>query len=130
VAPVEKLVQHRLRWIKGDNYNAINVLHAVVLWTLWEKRNNVCFQGECWRSVQELLGSCARTAKNWMLVNKEGDAAKLDAWARELELRSRRPSRLTCEPMAITSFDNVIRSSLGIDAELSIASVTDDGVGV
>jgi hypothetical protein len=34
-------------WIKGDNYNAITVLHAVVLWTLWKKRNNVCFQGEC-----------------------------------------------------------------------------------
>jgi hypothetical protein len=75
-------------WIKGDNYNAINVLHAVVLWTLWKKRNNVCFQGECWRSVQELVGRCARTVKNWMLVNREGDAAKLDAWARELEVRS------------------------------------------
>jgi hypothetical protein len=59
-------------WIKGDNYNAINVLHAVVLWTLWKKRNNVCFQGECWRSVQELVGRCARTVKNWMLVNREG----------------------------------------------------------
>jgi hypothetical protein len=81
-------------WIRGDNYNAVNVLHAAVLWTLWKKRNNVCFQGDRWRSVQEVLGSCARIVKNWMMVNREGDAAKLDGWARELELRCGRPARL------------------------------------
>jgi hypothetical protein len=47
-----------------------------------EKRNNICFQEECWRNVQALLGSCARTVKNWMLVNRTGDAAKLRLGAR------------------------------------------------
>jgi hypothetical protein len=55
-----------------------------VIWILWKKRNNVCFQGEAWRSVEEVLGRCARTVRNWMLVNREADAAKLDASARKV----------------------------------------------
>jgi hypothetical protein len=65
-----------------------------VIWILWKKRNNVCFQGEAWRSVEEVLGRCARTVRNWMLVNREADAAKLDASARELEKLCGAPLRL------------------------------------
>jgi hypothetical protein len=84
-------------WIKGEKYNAVNVVHSAVLWILWKKRNNICFQGEGWRSVQVLLENCARTVKNWTMVNREGDAAKLGAWACEMETRSGRPPRLMWE---------------------------------
>jgi uncharacterized Fe-S radical SAM superfamily protein PflX len=36
-------------WIRGEKYNAINVFHVGVLWTLWKKK---------------------RTVRNWALVNR------------------------------------------------------------
>jgi hypothetical protein len=38
-------------WIKGEKYNDVNVVHAAILWILWKKRNNICFQREGCRSV-------------------------------------------------------------------------------
>jgi hypothetical protein len=46
-------------WIRGEKYNAINVFHVGVLWTLWKKKNR-----------QELGAG-----------EQEEDVAKLDTWA-------------------------------------------------
>jgi hypothetical protein len=80
--------------------------------------------------VQVMLGNCARTTKNWMLVNREGDATKLDAWASELERRSGRPSCQMWVPMMNLSSGRRMSISHDLAAELGINFVTGiDDVG-
>jgi hypothetical protein len=66
------------------------VIYAAVLWIIWKLRNILCFQG-----MRRLMLSCARLLRNWALLNKCEDAARLEAWARELKTRGARPERQT-----------------------------------
>jgi hypothetical protein len=90
-------------WLKVKKHNIVNVLSSVVLWALWKKRNNICFQGERWTGMIEVMRSCARLLKNWKLVNNQDDAARLEGWACELEKRGRSPPALGWR-MGWTSF--------------------------
>jgi hypothetical protein len=85
-------------WIRGKKCNSINVLYTVVLWSLWKLRNSLCFQGQCWARVRRLLVSCARMVRNWALLNSSKDAARVEIWAKELEVRGTRSERLAWRP--------------------------------
>jgi hypothetical protein len=63
--------------------------------------------------VQAMLGNCARTVKNWMLENKAGDGAKLDAWARELE-RSGSPPRVIWRSSSAAAGSDHMPGSSGV----------------
>jgi hypothetical protein len=72
----------------------MNVFSSTVIWTLWKTRNDMCFQGACWKSLENLLGRCARLLRNWILLSKPGEVTKLEAWAKEMVIRSASPPRL------------------------------------
>jgi hypothetical protein len=84
-------------WIRNKNLKAVNVLTTAVIWCIWKVRNDICFQGTCWTGMRKLFGQCERFLRNWNLLNRPEVAAILETWARELELRSARPPRLTWE---------------------------------
>jgi hypothetical protein len=78
-------------WKKIDDDNVIN---AAVLWSIWESRNDMCFQGVHWRKMEKLYGRCAGVIRNWKLVNMEVDAGNLATWADQMEERGLRPPRI------------------------------------
>jgi hypothetical protein len=51
-------------WLGENRLTILNVCYTAVLWTLWKTRNGLYFQGECWRSVGNLLGRSARLIRN------------------------------------------------------------------
>jgi hypothetical protein len=81
-------------WIRHKSCNSVNVFYAVVMWFVWNLRNNLCFQGQCWEGMRKVMASCAKLLQNWSLVNNSDDAAQMAVWARALEARSARPDRL------------------------------------
>jgi hypothetical protein len=79
-------------WIWSKKYN-VNVFYAAVVWSLWNLRNKLCFQGQCWEGMRRVMASCAKLLRNWSLVNNSDDAAQLGVWACALEARSARRER-------------------------------------
>lgn len=79
-------------WLHGKKFNAVNVINAAVLWTIWKSRNDLCFQGVQWRKMEKLYGRCTGVIRNWKLVNRE-------ARADQLEERRLRPPRIAWSGM-------------------------------
>jgi hypothetical protein len=48
-------------WLSDKKYKYVNVLNAVVLWSLWKTRNNLCFQVSQWMLTWRILAMCARS---------------------------------------------------------------------
>jgi hypothetical protein len=55
-------------WISNNSFLVDNMFCAAALWGLWKLRNEMCFQGTVWRSVQSLLISILVMLKNWILL--------------------------------------------------------------
>jgi hypothetical protein len=69
-------------WIRSKKYNSVNVLYTTAIWALWNLRNKLCFQGQCWEGMRKVVASCAKLLRNWTLMNNSEDAKQLEAWAR------------------------------------------------
>jgi hypothetical protein len=68
-------------WLSEKKYRALNVCTTAVFWTLWKMRNDLCFQGLSWTGGHTLLRRCATMLRDWCLLNKPEDVAKLEMWA-------------------------------------------------
>jgi hypothetical protein len=75
-------------------HNHVNVLYAVVLWSVWKLRNNVFSRTTLRWDAKGVGKLCKTIMKLGVLVNNSEDAAILKGWARELEERSARLMRL------------------------------------
>jgi hypothetical protein len=62
-------------WLSDKKYKYVNVLNAIVLWSLWNTRNNLCFQfpsgwgrggfWPCVRAHSEVGACCSRNLVPW-----------------------------------------------------------------
>jgi hypothetical protein len=89
-------------------------VHVLFYGLFGRQNNDMCFQGLRWTGTRRMLGRCARILRNWRLLHKPEDAARLEEWASDLE-RSSRPPRTTWEQ---TWCRQVASGSLGSDSEL------------
>jgi hypothetical protein len=80
-------------WLCNKKFKLINVCTSAALWTISKMRNDLCFQGVRWTGMRRMFERCARMLRNWSLMHKPEDAAKLEEWAEDLE-RSTRPPRI------------------------------------
>jgi hypothetical protein len=111
-------------WLNDKKYKFVNILNAVVLWSLWKTRNNMCFQVSQWRGTRRILAMCASSLRSWCLLLQEPGV--LEQWARELEGRSARLLRITWTGKQQRR--SVARGT-GREAESDQASSPDDCVG-
>jgi hypothetical protein len=92
-------------------YRTLNVLTTAVFWTLWNMRNDLCFQGLSWTGGHVLLRRSAKMLRDWCLLNNPEDVVKLELWATELEKRSFQPTRLTWNQMPHQSLQSCSSSN-------------------
>jgi hypothetical protein len=74
--------------VRDKECKFVNIFTAVVLWSLWKTRNNLCFQVSQWFM-------CTGSLRSWsMLIS---DPGVMERWVTELEARSVRLMRITWE---------------------------------
>jgi hypothetical protein len=39
-------------WITHKSCNSDNVFYTAVVWSVWNLRNKLCFQGQCWKGCE------------------------------------------------------------------------------
>jgi hypothetical protein len=64
-------------------------------------RNDLCFEDVQWTGMTRMLGRCARMLRNWRLLHKPKDAAKLEELVEELG-RSKKSPRIAWEYAGVT----------------------------
>jgi hypothetical protein len=50
-------------WIRSKKYNSVNVLYTTAIWALWNLRNKLCFQGQCWGRNEKGGGKLCEAVK-------------------------------------------------------------------
>jgi hypothetical protein len=81
-------------WLRGNKFDAVKVFNTAILWTIWKVRNELCFQGGSWSRIEVLFGRCSRLLRNWKMMSRVEEAAKLELWAQMLEEKGASPARL------------------------------------
>jgi hypothetical protein len=58
-------------WLNDKKYKFVNILNAVVLWSLWKTRSNMCFQVSQRMGTRRILALCASSLRSWCLLLHE-----------------------------------------------------------
>jgi hypothetical protein len=82
-------------WICVKTHIVPNIVHAVVLWSLWKCRNEVCFNRRLWSCMQVIYLRVAYTLARWKLLCPEGSRSALEEVILALEQLARQPPLLT-----------------------------------
>ena len=64
-------------WKKKKCYDAINLISAATLWSLWLFRNEFVFQGRKWRSIKCVLELVGRHIHQWKILCMDSQAVLL-----------------------------------------------------
>jgi hypothetical protein len=64
-------------WWRGKNFKAFNVI-----WSIWNTRNNLCFQGVCWTKME--MWRCAKLIRK---LSNCGETGSLVSSARKKEVQ-------------------------------------------
>jgi hypothetical protein len=84
-------------WLSDKKLKLVNVCTTTVLWSLWESRSDMIFQGTRWLGMKRVLRRCVGTLRNWKLVLNTEEAGELERWALELERIADSPRRIDWE---------------------------------
>jgi hypothetical protein len=65
-------------WISNDKNGVLNIFSSAVLWSIWTLRNEFCFQGKAWSSLDVVFGRVVTNVRNWRLLCKDALLPTLD----------------------------------------------------
>jgi hypothetical protein len=65
-------------WISNDKNGVLNVFSSAVLWSIWTLRNEFCFQGRAWSSLDVVFGRVVTNVRSWRLLCKDALLPTLD----------------------------------------------------
>jgi hypothetical protein len=89
-----KLLSISSLWICEKTQQVPNIVHAAVLWCLWKVRNDLCFNGYGWSSMQVIYLKVAYTLARWKILCPEGKRSELEGVIAALETLARQAPRL------------------------------------
>jgi hypothetical protein len=72
-------------WDKNGDNNALNVIHAALLWVLWLTQNNMCFKRLSWCGMQVVWSRSAYTLAQWSILLAGAEKEKLNQVVANLE---------------------------------------------
>jgi hypothetical protein len=55
-------------WLSNKRHTVVNIVTFAVLWNLWKLRNEICFQGSGWKSMEILLHRIGGVLQNWVIL--------------------------------------------------------------
>ena len=58
-------------WKRRKHCEALNIVSAAALWSLWRLRNDFVFQGRRWRSIRCVLNLLGATIRQWKILCSE-----------------------------------------------------------
>ena len=64
-------------WKKKKSFDAVNLISAATLWSLWLFRNEIVFQGRRWRSIKCVLEMVGRHIYQWKIMCVKSQAVLL-----------------------------------------------------
>jgi hypothetical protein len=81
-------------WICEKTQQIPNIVHAAVLWSIWKIRNDLCFNGSRWSSMQVVFLKVGYTLARWKILCPEGKKSELERTMEALELLARQAPQL------------------------------------
>lgn len=78
-------------WIANKKFVLANVVNAAALWCLCKKHNKLCFQGDVWSGMKELLIWISKTLRGWKPMFSGKMEEKLQGIIQKMEMESNRP---------------------------------------
>ena len=111
-------------WISWKKHIALNTCTSAILWSLWNVRNVMCFQGLVWSDVKLVLLKATRMMRRWMVLCK--NPSELEGLVANLEARAKQPPRIVWDespPLA----SRVIQDWEALEVEDLSASGLEEG---
>jgi hypothetical protein len=81
-------------WISNKKHLIANIMTSAVLWSLWNLRNDICFQGVCWLGLKMVLSRITRMLRRWLPMYKLEIGGLLEEAISKLVELSRQPARI------------------------------------
>ena len=86
-------------WVSNNRFKVMNCCPSALLWSLWKTRNEICFQGKLWLEERVVIRKMVNMLRNWRILFKDGELAKLDQVLEAMHIKLEQPLPLL-GPMA------------------------------
>ena len=84
------------KWLCNTRYMHLNIVTSVVLWSIWNNRNNIVFNRCTWINMKQVWRLALSYLKLWMIPLKDQAGGKAEQFASLLLAKLRAP--LAIEP--------------------------------
>lgn len=81
-------------WLCDVKHEFTNVVSAAIMWILWKKRNDLCFNHKLWTGMQVLWRDLASTLSQWMVLLSADAKMLMGTLVTKLEHLARSPPPL------------------------------------
>jgi len=85
-------------WIANKKFMLANVVNVAALWCLWNMRNKICFQGDVWMGMKNVLTGIARTLRRGRPMYKTVMEEELMVIIQKIELEASKPPGISWSP--------------------------------
>jgi len=75
-------------WLANKKHKVTNTISAVVLWSFWKLRNELCFQGHKWMGLKDVLFKIARMLRRWIPMMQQDSRVRIEEVIIQLERRA------------------------------------------
>ena len=82
------------KWLCNRRYMQLNVVSSVVLWTVWNNRNNIVFNRKSFINLKQVWSLALTYLRNWKVPYKDSDWEIVDSFAALLRRRLQSPLEL------------------------------------
>ena len=78
-------------WVANKRHKVTNIVSTATLWSIWNFRNEICFQGRKWMGLKDVLLKIARMLKRWRPMMQQELGEKIEGVINQLEQKALSP---------------------------------------